>query len=334
MIAPGDVEPLPQCPSCGGATRTPVLGTGASPFDVVRCDLCGLVAALGRRSTAVLDAGYGDRAATHDEIDRARKRRSVALYDRLADGAIAQPRSGARALDLGCNTGLLLDVLAERGYVTEGVERSPGARAVASVSHAIHDLDLEDPRASTGSRYALVTITHVLEHMRDPVTVARFIARHLLPAGVGVVEVPNWDDVAASVWGRRYRPLELGDHVSFFDRDTLVRVLGRGGLEVTALWSRPQGATLVMPSLLTVLDLVKGAARSLRGARAEGAAAEGAMAARTGREARASGGLRDGVLRSLDRLDPWLDRLTAEDSRAGANLVAIVRATDRLATEA
>jgi SAM-dependent methyltransferase len=332
VIAPGDVEPFPQCPGCGGAKRTAVLGTGASPLDVVRCDLCGLVAALGRRDTAVLDAGYGERAATHDAVDRARKRRNVELYDRLVDGEITRPRPGARALDLGCNTGLLLDVLAEIGYATEGVERSPGARAVASASHLIHDLDLEDPRASTGTRYALVTITHVLEHMRDPVTVARFIARHLAPSGLGVVEVPNWDDIAAPLWGRRYRPLELGDHVSFFDRDTLVHVLERAGLEVAALWSRPQGATLVMPSLLTALDLCKGALARLRGAR--GRDEQGAMAARTGREARASGGLRRQVLRGLDRLDPWLDRVTAEDSRAGANLVAIVRPALRLASEA
>lgn len=334
MITPGDFEPLPQCPSCGGAKRTPVLGTGASPLDLVRCDLCGLVAALGRRNTAVLDAGYGERAATIDDVDRERKQRQVQLYDRLADGAIAKHPADARALDLGCNTGLLLDVLRELGYATEGVERSPGARAVASGKHLIHDLDLEDPGATTFRRYALVTITHVLEHMRDPTTVARFIARHLLPSGIGVVEVPNWDDAAAGLWGRHYRPLELGDHVCFFDRDSLQRVLEQGGLQVVALWSRPQGATLVMPSALSALDLVRGLVRSLRGGSrgttdlgtSDPRTDAGALVARTSREGRAPGGLRDGVLRSLDRLDPWLERWTAADSRAGANLVAIVRA--------
>lgn len=313
------LEAVPACPTCGATSRTPVLGDGRGALDLARCDRCGLVSALGRQRAVVLDEGYAHRAQTHDGVDRDRKRRALDLYDTLAGGRIGRPRPGAAALDLGCNTGLLLDVLAEAGYVTEGVERSAGARAFAERHHRIHDLDLEDPTATTGRRYALVTITHVLEHMTKPVTVAGFVARHLAEDGVGVVEVPNWDDVARGLWGRRYRPLELGDHVCFFDRDSLTDVLSRGGLEVSALWSRPQGATLVMPSLLTALDHARALAPWSR------RTTEGAMSARGDLGERAPGGLRSRVLRALDTLDPWLDRVTTPTSRAGANLVAIVR---------
>ena len=317
------IQAIPTCPGCGGTARTPVLGDGTGGLDVARCDGCGLVAALGRHRIAVLDEGYGERAGDHDDVDRDRKRRSVALYHTLTGGRLGAPGPDAAALDLGCNTGLLLDVLATVGYRTEGVERSPGARAFAALHHRIHDLDLEQPDASCGRRYDLVTITHVLEHMTAPVTVARFVARHLAPAGIGVIEVPNWDDVARGLWGRRYRPLELGDHVCFFDRDSLTQILGRGGLVVDTLWSRPQGATLVMPSLLTALDHARALAPWWRRR-----TTEGALSARGDVGERASGPLRAGVLRALDTLDPWLDRLVAPDTRLGANLVAIVRRAD------
>lgn len=310
------IVPVTECPCCGAAMRKPVLGGGTSGFDLARCEQCGLVHALGHHPSGLLDHGYGELAAGHDEVDTERKRLAVALYDRLARGRITNPEPRARALDLGCNTGLLLDVLAEHGWSTEGVERAPAAARAAALHHRIHDLDLEDPRASTGAHYQLVTITHVLEHMRRPVTVAGFIARHLAEGGIAVIEVPNWADLARGVWGHRYRPLELGDHVCFFDRSSLQNTLELGGLRVETVWSRPQGATLVMPSVLSAFDTV----RSLLPRRR--AAVSGALSARPGGRVRASGSLRGRVLRALDRLDPLLEQL-AGDAAWGANLVAI-----------
>jgi 2-polyprenyl-3-methyl-5-hydroxy-6-metoxy-1,4-benzoquinol methylase len=311
------IVPITQFPCCGAAMRSPIMGAGDSGFDLARCGQCRLVHALGHHASALLDQGYGERAQTHDEVDRSRKRLAVELYDRLSHGRIASQRPGARALDLGCNTGLLLDVLAERGWITEGVERAPAAARFAAAHHRIHDLDLEDEHASTGARYQLVTITHVLEHMRKPVSVAGFIARHLADDGIAVIEVPNWDDAARKLWGRRYRPLELGDHVCFFDRATLQRTLELGGLRVETVWSRPQGATLVMPSVLSAVDTVKSFLPRRR------AASTGALSARPGARERASGGLRARVLHTLDRLDPLLERFAGDDPRWGANLVAI-----------
>ncbi len=321
-----------ECPVCSSAARTPVLGRGQERFDLVRCDRCGLVHTLGHHPPVLLDAGYGVRAATHDDVDRDRKRRSIALYDRLTGGVVRHPQAGGHALDLGCNTGLLLDELAAQGWVTHGVERSPGARAIAQRHHTIFDLDLEqdDAEVPGQQRYGLVTITHVLEHMRKPVTVARFIAHHLADDGFAVIEVPNWDDAARPLWGKRYRPLELGDHICFFDRDSLREVLEQGGLRVHTLWSQPQGATTVMASVLTAADAVRARLPRRRAHAAAVASPDsGATAARSGRERRAPGGLRGGVLRALDVLDPVLERIAGPDARWGANLVAIAsRALD------
>lgn len=319
------VETIDACPSCGARGRRRVLGR--DPLAVVRCTSCRHVYATARYVHDYLDdAYYGERAQARDaELDtasheadpfmRSRKRKQLALYDELSGGAIARVPADGHALDVGCNAGSLLDELASLGWITEGIERAPAAREIAARRHTVHDVDIESETVLP-RRYQLVTMTHVLEHLDRPIQGLRFIARHLAPGGTGIVEVPNWDDPARLFWRTRYRPLELGDHVSFFERATLGALAERAGLRVHRWWSSPQGATLVMPSLLTATDLIAG----LIGRRA----APGVAAARLPTQA-VPGGTRRRVLELLDRMDPWIASLAGEDPHWGANLVAVLR---------
>jgi SAM-dependent methyltransferase len=275
------------------------------------------------------------------QLQRQRKRRAFALYDRLADGQLSRQARGANALDIGCGAGALLDVIAEHGYNGEGIERSSELARRAGERHTVHAADVERD-ADLGRRYRLVTMTHVLEHLERPVQALRFIAHHLEEEGLAVLEVPNWGDLARPFWGTRYRPLELGDHVSFFERPTLTHAIERAGLGVRRMWSQPQGATLVMPSVLSAADMLVRwrRARSDPSSSAGGVGGDGSPpladvssarwgpsfpGARGGAGGRHLGGRwRSRVLGALDRLDPWLERVGGERAWWGANLVAIV----------
>lgn len=328
------VEPVDRCPVCHGRERRPLLPE-VHGIGVARCCSCNLVHATGHYAAAFLsEAYYEQRAARRAsptepslrDIDR--KRRSVELYDRLSGGALGRPRPGARALDIGCDTGLLLDVLRERGYHTEGIERSlAGARAQAA-GHGVHALDIEVTELGLG-RFDLITITHVLEHLREPVRGLVWIRRHLAPGGIAVIEVPNWGDLLRPLWGRRFRPLELGDHISFFERETLTAALERAGLTAEVVWSAPQVGTAVAPSLLTAADIALALRRRLRHQRSvAGVAGPRLASARGGRRWQRTAA--PWVIRGLDSLDdllgPWLEGVFGPDCRWGANLVAIVRA--------
>jgi SAM-dependent methyltransferase len=305
-----------RCPVCARTEQrellAPVHGLGG-----VRWRGCRLVYATGHYEQVWLDDAYYGARATRDELRRqARKRRDVALFDRLSGGRLTPKDAPARAFDIGCNIGELLDVLAERGYETHGVERSPGAAAVARARHHLHELNIEDEGSSLDLRFALITATHVVEHLQRPLAAMRWIYRHLEDDGLAVIEVPNWRDIARPLWGHAYRPLELGDHITFFERDTLAAVAERGGLRVETMWSAPRGSTLVMPSLLTGLDQLL---RWRRGAQATtGVASSRASAGRARR-------IVPRVLDLLDLVDPALERLAGADASWGANLIAVLR---------
>lgn len=334
--APPTAQSVDACPVCGepsGHVELPeVAGIG-----VVRCTRCGLVHATAIYPSQFLsESYYGGRAgpaqSTHAERPGvARKRRALRLYDRLSGGVLARPHRAARALDIGCDTGLLLDALRELGYRTEGIERSPAGALAQAAGHEVHALDIEVTELGLG-RFELITLTHVLEHLREPVRGLVWLRRHLAPGGLGVIEVPNWNDLLRPLWGRRFRPLELGDHISFFERATLAAALDRAGLEVAALWSAPQVGTTVAPSLLTAVDLGLALRRRLRGDPSADASA-GVAGPRLGSAPQGSGlrrALAPLVVGGLDLLDswgsPWLERLFGASCPWGANLVAIVRA--------
>lgn len=343
------IEAIERCPVCGGRPHEVLLATRGG-LGVVRCRGCGQVHATGQYAAEFLSESYYAGRAERVRGDvavrpgSARKRRNAALYDRLSRGRIAQighGRPGARALDIGCNTGLLLDVWREYGFQTEGIERSPAGEGAMAAGHVVHALDIETHELGL-PRYDLISMTHVLEHLRRPIAGLVWIRRHLAPGGIAVVEVPNWRDAMRPLWGRRYRPLELGDHVCFFERATLQAAAEQAGLSLLALWSAPQAGTVVIPSLLTGLDLglaVKTmlAARNGRSLGEEGGYGEGDLldessvaGTRVG-GGNLAGGLRravtPAVLAGLDSLDPALERVFGGECPWGANLVAILGAS-------
>lgn len=325
-----------RCPSCGGHERRPELAAHGG-IAVVRCASCGLVHATAGYAARFLDDHYAERAArASTEPSTAaprrgseRKRHALALYDRLTEGRLCPAPPGGVALDVGCGTGLLLDLLREQGWQTVGIERSPAAAEASAAGHRVHAIDVEDTdeRTALPERFSLVTMTHVLEHLRRPEDALRWVAAHLRDDGLAIVEVPNWEDLARPLWGPRYRPLELGDHLSFFERRTLAALAERAGLRVRRLWSAAQARTLLFPSLLTGLDLALGGLARLRRAAPEPDDGVGVASARV---ASGTGGLRHAAvttaLTALDRLDPLLESLGGTDWSRGANLVAVLEA--------
>jgi SAM-dependent methyltransferase len=89
-----------------------------------------------------------------------------------------------RVLDVGCGSGIFLDMARSRGLQTFGVELNANAAQQArEKGHTIFtkllsDLDIEQ----TGGAFDLITLFQVLEHVPDPVRTLREAAE-LLPKG-------------------------------------------------------------------------------------------------------------------------------------------------------
>lgn len=142
-----------------------------------------------------------------------------------------------RLLDVGCGNGVFLQFAAHLGWVTEGIDNDAAAVSAARVAgcRVIHG-DLDNlPFAR--SCYRHVTLSHVIEHVYEPLKLLKQCFELLVPGGRLWLQTPNLRSFGHGVFGPAWRGLEPPRHLVLFDRATLTATLtaaGFSGIEFRA----------------------------------------------------------------------------------------------------
>jgi SAM-dependent methyltransferase len=141
-------------------------------------------------------------------------------------------RCGVRpdsTLDVGCGDGALLSELHRRGFGGRlaGVEISDAAVAIARERPEIQSVERYDGLhlAAAGGSYDLGLLSHVLEHVPDPVPLVAEVARACRAV---VVEVPLEANWSARRGGKREHAAEVG-HLQRLDRRGARSMIARSG---------------------------------------------------------------------------------------------------------
>jgi SAM-dependent methyltransferase len=155
--------------------------------------------------------------------------------------AVGRP---GRALDVGCGSGSLTVVLAQRGAAMTGIdtsnERLARARArayAAAVEVEWVHADMDEPLPFPDARFDAVVSRLSLMLSRDPDRLLRDAARVLLPEGVVVTAV--WADIAENPWFGE--PRAAVAEVLGAEAATFARAFGRLG-DLTQLKRLHRGA--------------------------------------------------------------------------------------------
>jgi SAM-dependent methyltransferase len=143
-------------------------------------------------------------------------------------------------LEVGCSTGYLTRVLAERGCNVVGMELDPDAAEVAETwaeRVVVGNLDDADTwNYVKDESFDVVLLGDVLEHLRDPLNSLRQAARKLKPTGFVVTSLPNvaHGDVRIALLNGKFDYTEKGlldqTHVRFFTLETVRALLREAGL--------------------------------------------------------------------------------------------------------
>ncbi|MFC1711949.1 class I SAM-dependent methyltransferase, partial [Patescibacteria group bacterium] len=105
------------------------------------------------------------------------------------------------------------------------------------------------------SYFDVVTIWHVLEHIRKPELYLRKIHQLLKSGGKLIIEVPNFNSWTRSLTGKYWMGLDLKYHVNFFVADSLIKILKKNHFKINNIhtFSLEYSTFLSVQSLVSFL---------------------------------------------------------------------------------
>ena len=178
-------------------------------------------------------AQFYDDAYSHSGAEGEKWARWRALSARgKADHVVTlRPASPAVVCEVGCGDGALLAQLAGRGYGGEhvGYEVSPEAARIAAQRPELRVAPFDGERLpEADGAFELGILSHVLEHVPDPVALLRETARVCREV---VVEVPLEDNLSARRPAKVAEAQRIG-HIQRFARADVHRIAAAAGLRV------------------------------------------------------------------------------------------------------
>jgi 2-polyprenyl-3-methyl-5-hydroxy-6-metoxy-1,4-benzoquinol methylase len=137
-----------------------------------------------------------------------------------------------RVLDVGCGDGSLIELSGHMGWHVFGVEFDKVAAASAR-GRGIEVLaaEVDDLPGRYESFFDAVTLSHVIEHVHDPLAALQHCRRVMKPGAYLWLQTPNIDSAGYEIYGRFWRGLESPRHLALFQPRSLREILERAGFD-------------------------------------------------------------------------------------------------------
>lgn len=216
------------CPLCAGsalANKYKVKG-----FTIVKCLNCSLTFVRDKLSQSELGAYYESLDQDYVYADPLNVA-NLSYYFYKVRSLIERKVAKGRILDIGCSSGIFLDVMS--GWERHGIE-FPSAVANHARSNYGENIYLgslvDYPERS--AYFDCITLFDVLDHMPDPILALEKCNRMLRPGGLLVVKVHDIGCLFARISGSRFYAIIPPYHLFYFNRHTLTSAVTRAGFGV------------------------------------------------------------------------------------------------------
>jgi 2-polyprenyl-3-methyl-5-hydroxy-6-metoxy-1,4-benzoquinol methylase len=148
-----------------------------------------------------------------------------------------------KLLDVGCGNGGFLATMQELGWEVAGVEPDGQATKVAREQFglSVHEGSLEEA-GFPDDAFDAVTMSHVVEHLPDPISTLTECRRILKKGGRLVMTTPNIKSLGHQLYREAWRGLEVPRHLFLFSPAALRQSVERSGLQVFELRTTARSA--------------------------------------------------------------------------------------------
>jgi 2-polyprenyl-3-methyl-5-hydroxy-6-metoxy-1,4-benzoquinol methylase len=157
-----------------------------------------------------------------------------------------------KLLDVGCGDGEFLGFAKKAGWQCFGIEPDAAAVSVASTRGAdIIGSHLDELEGKFDGYFDVITLSHVIEHVHNPVDFCRRCWRMLKPGGFLWIETPNIVSFGYEIYSRSWRGLEPPRHLVLFTPESLTLCLANSGFaDIRILEPRDAAAYTFLQSAL------------------------------------------------------------------------------------
>lgn len=144
---------------------------------------------------------------------------------------------GRNLLDVGCGAGQLVDVAMSLGWSARGIDLAPGAIELCrSLGLPCSQQDFFD-EALPRSRFDVIVMSELLEHVSSPGSFVRRAAALLRPGGLLYFTTPNYASLSRKLLGAEWRAIHP-EHLVYLEPETVARIVARSGLALESLETR------------------------------------------------------------------------------------------------
>lgn len=214
-----------NCPACGVAS---LAATGYIAF----CDACGhrWLATTEQEQEGLESALY-----TMDYTGYRPDPKFVETAKRVIETELAQrvPPPG-RILDVGCGSGDFMHVAGSMGYTVEGIDISQASAEICK-ARGLNARAGNFLTESFSSKFDLITMWDVVEHLRDPAPFLLRAVSILSARGCIFAKIPGFGELSVGLSNRWPRAagalLGAPSHVQYFDQESLSTLLSRTGFQ-------------------------------------------------------------------------------------------------------
>ncbi len=220
-----------SCPVCGASkiriaipdTRDHILG---DKFDILACDSCHIhythpMPTHMDRYYPVQYRGYGPLVLSILRLFYSQRiKRWIRLFD--APGT---------ALEIGCGSGIMLDLLRSNGWKVTGLERSDTAASDGRSRLGLNIITGEITKIKEEKVFDLIFLFNALEHLNDPKSMLQECQKRLKTNGLLIISVPNIESWQSRFGKGLWAHLDPPRHLFHFSRHSLEKMLLQMGME-------------------------------------------------------------------------------------------------------
>jgi 2-polyprenyl-3-methyl-5-hydroxy-6-metoxy-1,4-benzoquinol methylase len=153
-------------------------------------------------------------------------------------------RQRGRLLEIGCGDGMFLSRMQQLGWKVSGIDPDPSARVF---QRGLLDADLRcgtlDQANFTPDSFDAIVMSHVIEHVDDPIALLNECYRLLRSEGTIILATPNSKSWGHRIFQENWRGLEPPRHFMIFSTANLSESARRARIEpvvvrTTSRWAR------------------------------------------------------------------------------------------------